>query len=116
MSKLESDSKRRLGSIISLPLFVLLGVLGFGLPVFFSAVSDASLQDVGKGSKTLDEEMVRQLRQNNLGPAEMLLPLISSVERRDEFSNTISSGMTPEMDAIAHSRSRSSDHGGKDCQ
>ncbi len=98
MSKLESDSKRRLGSIISLPLFVLLGVLGFGSPVFFSAVSDASLQDVGKGSKTLDEEMVRQLRQNNLGPAEMLLPLISSVERRDEFSNTISSGMTPEME------------------
>ena len=34
--------------VISFPLFVLLGILGFGSPVFFSAVSDESLKDVGK--------------------------------------------------------------------
>ncbi|MAK45876.1 MAG: hypothetical protein CMI24_01230 [Opitutae bacterium] len=98
MSNLESDNRRTLWRVISFPLFVLLGILGFGSPVFFSAVSDESLKDVGKGSKTLEEEMVRQLRQNNLGPAEMLLPLISSVEKREEFARTISSGMTPEIE------------------
>ena len=96
MSNLESDNEA-LWRVISFPLFVLFGILGFGSPVFFSAVSDESLKDVGKGSKTLEEEMVRQLRQNNLGPAEMLLPLISSVEKRIP-ARTISSGMTPEIE------------------
>ena len=89
MAKLESDNQRRLGSAVSLPLFIVFGILGLGSPVFFSAISETTLQDVGEKTKTLDEEMVRQLRQNNLGPAEMLLPL-SSVERREEYASTIS--------------------------
>ena len=97
MAKLESDNQRRLGSALSLPLFIVLGILGFGSPVFFSAVSETSLEDVGDSTKTLDEEMVRQLRQNNLGPAEMLLPL-TSVDRRQEYATTISEKMTPKLE------------------
>jgi len=97
LAKLESDNQRRLGSAISLPLFVILGILGFGSPVFFSAISETSLENVGDGTKTLDEEMVRQLRQNNLGPAEMLLPL-TSVDRREEYANTIRDKMTPKLE------------------
>ena len=97
MAKLESDNQRRLGSAISLPLFIVLGILGFGSPVFFSAVSETSLEDVGEDTKTLDEEMVRQLRQNNLGPAEMLLPL-TSVDKRQEYAKTISEKMTPKLE------------------
>ena len=51
----------------------------------------------GEGTKTLDEEMVRQLRQNNLGPAEMLLPL-TSVERREEYAESIDKKMTPKLE------------------
>ena len=97
MTKLESENQRRFGSLISLPLFVLFAVLGFGSPVFFSAISQTSLEDVGEGTKTLDEEMVRQLRQNNLGPAEMLLPL-TSVDRREEYSESIDKKMTPKLE------------------
>jgi len=97
LAKLESDNQRRLGSAISLPLFIVLGILGFGSPVFFSAVSETSLEDVGEDTKTLDEEMVRQLRQNNLGPAEMLLPL-TSVDKRQEYAKTISEKMTPKLE------------------
>jgi hypothetical protein len=86
-----------LGSAISLPLFIVLGILGFGSPVFFSAVSETSLEDVGEDTKTLDEEMVRQLRQNNLGPAEMLLPL-TSVDKRQEYAKTISEKTTPKLE------------------
>ena len=75
----------------------MLGILGFGSPVFFSAVSETSLEDVGEDTKTLDEEMVRQLRQNNLGPAEMLLPL-TSVDKRQEYAKTISEKMTPKLE------------------
>ena len=88
MAKLESDNQRRLGSAVSLPVFIVLGILGFGSPVFFSAISETSLEDVGEETKTLDEEMVRQLRQNNLGPAEMLLPL-TSVERRERSTQNL---------------------------
>ena len=97
MAKLESDNQRRLGSAVSLPLFIVLGILGFGSPVFFSAISETSLEDVGEETMTLDEEMVRQLRQNNLGPAEMLLPL-TSVERREEYAGTIDKKMTPKLE------------------
>ena len=97
MSNLETDRQRKLGSIVSLPLAVLFAILGFGAPVFFSTVSEVSLDDIGEGSKTLDEEMVRQLRQNNLGPAEMLLPL-TSVNKREEFAAAIKSGMTNEIE------------------
>ena len=97
LSKLEPDNKKNLESVVSLPLFVVLGILGFGSPVFFSAVSEISLEDVGVGTKTLDEEMVQQLRQNNLGPAEMLLPL-TSVEKREDYASTISEKTSPELE------------------
>ena len=41
--------------------------------------------------------MVRQLRQNNLGPAEMLLPL-TSVERREEYAESIDKKMSPKLE------------------
>ncbi len=97
LSKLEPDNKKNLESVVSLPLFIVLGILGFGSPVFFSAVSEISLEDVGVGTKTLDEEMVQQLRQNNLGPAEMLLPL-TSVEKREAYASTISEKNSPELE------------------
>ena len=43
-----------------------------------------------EGTKTVDEEMVRQLRQNNIGPAEMLFPL-ASVSKRQDFADAIES-------------------------
>ena len=49
----------------------------FCIPGFFGTVSEDTLKDIGEGSKTIDQETLRQLRQNNLGPAEMLLPLTS---------------------------------------
>jgi len=82
---LEADNKRNLGGVLYLPVAVILGVLGLGSPVFFSTVSEHSLRDVGMDTKTVDEEMVRQLRQNNIGPAEMLLPS-ASLNRREEFA------------------------------
>ena len=97
LAKLESNNQRRLGSVISLPICIVLAILGFGSPVFFSAISENTLEDVGEGTKKLDEEMVRQLRQNNLGPAEMLLPL-TSVDRREEYARTITNKMTPELE------------------
>jgi len=81
--------KTKIGSFVLLPVAFVFGVLGLGSPVFFSSVSEDTLQDVGKGSKTIDNEIVRQLRQNNLGPAEMLLPL-TSLAKRKEFSSAIS--------------------------
>ena len=54
-----------------------------GSPIFFSSVSEDTLEDVGEDSKTIDQDIVRQLRQNNLGPAEMLLPLTSLAEREN---------------------------------
>ena len=71
-----------------LPIAVICGILGFGSPVFFATVSETALEDVGDGTKTMEEEVVRQLRQNNLGPAEMLLPL-TKVDRRKEFAKVI---------------------------
>ena len=56
---------------MALPIAIAFGILGFGSPVYFSSVSEKTLADVGEDTKTLDEEIVRQLRQNNLGPAEM---------------------------------------------
>ena len=79
-----------------MPICIVLAILGFGSPVFFSAISETTLEDVGVGTKTLDQEMARQLSQNNLGPAEMLLPL-TSVERRGEYTNTIRKKTSPEL-------------------
>jgi hypothetical protein len=82
------DSKFRVGGIVFLPLAIILGVLGLGSPVYFATVSELSLADIGENTKTVDEEMLRQLRQNNVGPAEMLLPL-ASVSKRQEFADAI---------------------------
>ena len=81
-------NKIKLGGVAYLPLAVAFGVLGLGFPVYFATVSESSLADVGSGTKTIDEEMVKQLRQNNVGPAEMLLPL-SSLNKRTEFKQAI---------------------------
>ena len=83
-------NKIKLGGIIFLPLALILGILGLGSPVYFATVSERSLSDVGLNTKTVDEEMVRQLRQNNIGPAEMLLPL-ASVSKRQDFADAIDS-------------------------
>jgi len=85
---LESYNKKKLGNIVFLPIAVICGILGFGSPIFFATVSETALEDVGEGTKTMEEEVVRQLRQNNLGPAEMLLPL-TKVDRRKEFAKVI---------------------------
>ena len=85
---METLKKSKVGSLILLPIAFILGILGLGSPVFFSTVSEKTLIDVGEGSKTVDQEIVRQLRQNNLGPAEMLLPL-TSLSKRKGFSESI---------------------------
>ena len=82
------DNKFRIGGVYFLPFAVVLGILGLGFPVYFSTVSERALADIGDGTKTVDEEMLRQLRQNNVGPAEMLLPL-ASVHKREEFAEVI---------------------------
>ena len=88
MIQFSMENKFRIGGVTFLPLALILGVLGLGSPVYFATVSERSLADVGEGTKTVDEEMLRQLRQNNVGPAEMLLPL-SSVSKRQEFADAI---------------------------
>ena len=90
LSNLKSLNKRKLALTIYLPTALVLAILGFGFPVYFSSVSENALRDVGDGSKSIEEEIVRQFRQNNLGPAEMLLPL-SSITKREEFSEVIRS-------------------------
>ena len=90
MSNLKSLNKRKLALTIYLPVALVLAILGFGFPVYFSSVSENALRDVGDGSKSIEEEIVRQFRQNNLGPAEMLLPL-ASITKREEFSEVIRS-------------------------
>ena len=70
---METYNKKKLGNFVFLPIAA--GILGFGSPVFFATVSERALEDAGEGSKTMEEEEFWQLRQNNLGPAEMLLPL-----------------------------------------
>ena len=81
-----------------LPFFVVFGILGFSSPIFFGTVSEDSLKDIGKGSKTLDQETLRQMRQNNLGPAEMLLPL-TSLSKQEQFAAEIKGKKTehPEL-------------------
>jgi preprotein translocase subunit SecG len=88
LGNLDLSKKNKLGGFVLLPIAFVFGVLGLGSPVYFSSVSEDSLKDVGKGSKTIDNEIVRQLRQNNLGPAEMLLPL-TSLSKREEFASAI---------------------------
>ena len=63
------------------------GILGFGSPVFFSTVSESALEDAGEGTKMMEEEVVRQLRQNNLGPGGDVSP--NQIDRRTEFAEVI---------------------------
>ena len=88
MAKLSSFNKGRFGSIAFIPFIVVFAILGFASPVYFDTVSEDTLKDVGEGSKTIDQETLRQLRQNNLGPAEMLLPLTSRSKQKG-FENEI---------------------------
>jgi len=48
-------NKIKFGGIIFLPLAVVLGILGLGTPVYFATVSERSLEDIGEGTKTIDE-------------------------------------------------------------
>ena len=48
--------KTKFGSLVLLPVAFVFGVLGLGSPVFFSSVSEDTLYDVGRGSKTIDNE------------------------------------------------------------
>ena len=90
MAIFDSFNKGKLGSFAYLPFLVVFGVLGFGSPVFFGTVSEDTLKDIGEGTKTIDQETLRQLRQNNLGPAEMLLPL-TSLPKQKKFREDIDS-------------------------
>ena len=90
MAIFDSFNKGKLGSVAYLPFLVVFGVLGFASPVFFGTVSEDTLKDIGEGSKTIDQETLRQLRQNNLGPAEMLLPL-TSLSKQKKFREDIES-------------------------
>ena len=90
MRSLEQFKNVKLSGIVLLPLALIFGILGLGSPVFFSSVSEDTLEDIGKEGKTIDQEIVRQLRQNNLGPAEMLLPL-TSLNKRKDFGEAIES-------------------------
>ncbi|MEK9773609.1 MAG: hypothetical protein VW576_08585, partial [Opitutae bacterium] len=82
------ENRFKIGGIVFLPFTIIFGLLGLGAPVYFASVSERTLAEIGDGSKTVDEEMLRQLRQNNVGPAEMLLPL-SSISKRQEFADAI---------------------------
>jgi len=88
LANFDSFNKGKFGSIVFLPFFVVFGVLGFASPVFFGTVSEDTLKDIGEGSKTIDQETLRQLRQNNLGPAEMLVPL-TSLSKQKKFREDI---------------------------
>lgn len=88
LAKLSSFIKGRYGSIAFIPFIIVFAILGFASPVYFDTVSEDTLKDVGDGSKTIDQEILRQLRQNNLGPAEMLLPLTSR-PKKNGFENEI---------------------------
>jgi len=88
LAKFVSFNKGKFGSIAFLPFFVVFGILGFASPVFFGTVSEDTLKDIGEGSKTIDQETLRQMRQNNLGPAEMLLPL-TSLAKQKKFGEDI---------------------------
>ena len=89
MRSLEQFKNVKLSGIVLLPLALIFGILGLGSPVFFSSVSEDTLEDIGKEGKTIDQEIVRQLRQNNLGPAEMLTQ--ASLVQRKDFGEAIES-------------------------
>ena len=88
MGKLNSFFRGRYGSVVFIPFIIVFGILGFASPVYFGTVSEDTLKDVGEGSKTIDQETLRQLRQNNLGPAEMLVPLTSRSKQK-KFADEI---------------------------
>ena len=58
---MDMANKFKFGGIIFLPVAVILGILGLGSPVYFATVAERSLEDIGDGTKTIDEEMLRQL-------------------------------------------------------
>ncbi len=60
-----------------LPIAFLVLFLGLASPVYLTVTSRETLASVGEGSPTLSKEAEQQLRENNLGPVEMLLPLLS---------------------------------------
>ena len=63
-----------------LPLAFLSLLMGFASPVYLTVTSRETLESVGQGSPTLSKEAEQQLRENNIGPIELLLPLLGSDE------------------------------------
>ena len=63
-----------------LPLAFLSLLMGFASPVYLTVTSRETLESVGQGSPTLSKEAEQQLRENNIGPVELLLPLLGSDE------------------------------------
>ncbi|SVB74916.1 uncharacterized protein METZ01_LOCUS227770, partial [marine metagenome] len=63
-----------------LPIATLALLLGLASPVYLTVTSRETLGSVGEGSATLSKEAEQQLRENNLGPVELLLPLLAADE------------------------------------
>ena len=68
------------GNVLMLPVATVALLLGLASPVYLTVTSQDTLGSVGKGSATLSKEAEQQLRENNLGPVELLLPLLSPAE------------------------------------
>jgi len=70
----------KFGNTLWLPFATLVLLFGLASPVYFTSISQDTLSMVGEGSSTLSTQAEQQLRENNLGPVEMILPLLASEE------------------------------------
>ena len=80
------------GNILLLPASVLALLMGLATPTYFTTVSEETLRDLaeqsspeqageGATNKTLASLAEDQLKANNIGPVELLLPLLSPADR-----------------------------------
>ena len=70
----------KFGNTLWFPVATLLLLLGLASPVYFTSISQDTLEMVGEGTSSLSTQAEQQLRENNLGPVEMILPLLSPAE------------------------------------
>lgn len=79
------------GNVLLLPASVLALLMGLASPTYFTVVSEETLRDLAEQSspeqageaatnKTLSSLAEDQLKANNIGPVEMLLPLLSPAD------------------------------------
>ena len=66
----------KFGNALWFPVATLVLLLGLASPVYFTSISQDTLEMVGEGSSSLSTQAEQQLRENNLGPVEMILPLL----------------------------------------